>query len=79
MVNGHPNVQALRRWAMSGVVVGGCIALYENPATPVQFILGNRFKDQLIRLGYQALLTHGPMLAKTRWGARFVNRIIGQA
>lgn len=63
---------------MADVVVGGCLALYENPNTPALFILGNRYKDYLMRLGFQALLTHGALIVRTRWGARFVNRIVGK-
>lgn len=78
MVNGHPNVQSIRRWALAGVAVGGCVAIYENVRGPARFVMGNRIKDHLFRLGYQALLAHGETLARTAWGARFVNRIIGQ-
>lgn len=76
-MNGNPNASTIRRWALSGVSVGGCLIHYNKRRA--QYVLGNRLKDQAMRLGFQALLTHGPLLARTAWGQRFLTQLLSQA
>lgn len=75
--NGNPNAATIRRWALANVAVGGCLAQYERNTT--QYILGNRIKDQAMRIGFQALLTHGSLIARTTWGQRFLAQLFGQS
>jgi hypothetical protein len=77
-VNGYPNSASIRRWALAGVSVDGCLARYDKTSKSVQYIIGNPYKDQLMRLGFQLLLSHGALLARTSWGQRYLARLFGE-
>lgn len=63
---------------MESVVVDGCLAQYDQYSKRPQYLIGNRVKDHAMRLGFQALLTHGSLIARTSWGQRFLSKLLGQ-